>query len=494
MTRWTSYRSLFALCSLLFALCSLPSALLPPSALSAQALDRSKIPPIGPTPELRVPAWTRSALANGAGLIVSEKHDLPLISFSITFLGGGDQYEPAGKRGLASLTASMLSEGTRARDGEALSNALQQLGTSVGVSVGGESGSIGFTSTTSKFAATLDLLADMLVNSTFPAASLERLRAQRLVALNQAKAQSGAIANRVFQRVVYGDAHPYGQSTTEGTIAAITREDVIAFHQMYFKPGRAVVTVVGDVTPSAIQPIVEKGLAGWIAGGDKPVFSYPPVPALRPTTIFLVDKPDAAQSTVSIGIPGPPRISPDYYALQVMNTILGGMFQSRLNANIREEKGYSYGVGSGFTFGKGPGPFRASGDIVSPKTDAGLIEFMKELRGMLGARPVTPDELKVAKEALVQRLPGTFASVGAINSAITGLWLQGLPDDYYQQYSKAVAAVTADDVVRVAKTYIDLDHLAIVIVGDRASTEGPLKATGVAPIVLLDIDGDTVSR
>lgn len=467
---------------------------LQPLALSGQGLDRTKMPPIGKTPDLRVPTWTKSTLANGAELIVSGKHELPLVSFSITFLGGGDQFEPAGRRGLAGLTAAMLSEGTKTRDGDALSNALQLLGTNVSVSVGGESGSMGFTSTTGKFAAALDVLADMLVSSTFPAASLERLRAQRLVALNQAKAQSSAIAGRVFPRVLYGDAHPYGQSTTEASITAITREDVMAFHRTYFKPGRAVITVVGDVTAANIKPSVEKGLASWDAGGDKPAFSYPVVPALRPTTIFLVDKPEAAQSTFSIGIPGPPRNTPDYYALQVTNTILGGMFQSRLNANIREEKGYSYGVSSGFAYGKGPGAFRAGGDIVTAKTDAGLIEFMKELRGILGARPITPEEMKIAKEALVQRLPGTFASVNAIGGAITGLWTQNLPDDYYQQYSKAIAAVTADDVVRVAKKYIDLDHLAIVIVGDRTTIEAPLKATGVAPVVLLDIDGNAVSN
>ena len=173
-----------------------------------------------------------------------------------------------------------------------------------------------------------------------------------------------------------------------------------------------------------------------------------------------------------------------------MNTILGGMFQARLNANIREEKGYSYGVGSGFGFGKGPRPFRTGGDIVGDKTDAALTEFMKELRGILGARPVTEEELRTAKESLVQRLPGTFASVGAINGAITGLWVEGLPDDYYQQYAKAIAPITADDVVRVAKKYIDLEHLAIVIVGDRKSIEEPLRKTGVAPIVFLDIEGN----
>ena len=459
---------------------------------AAQALDRSKTPPIGKTPELRVPTWTKSTLENGAELIVSEKHDLPLVSFSITFLGGADQFEPAGRRGLAGLAASMLSEGTKTRDAEALSNALQLLGTNVSVGVAGESGSISFLSTTSKFPATLEILADMLVNSTFPAPALERLRANRLVALEQAKAQSGAIAGRVFPRVLYGDAHPYGISTTEASIKAITRDEVVAFHQAYFKPGRALITVVGDVTPATVKPVVEKGLAAWSAGGTKPAFTYPPTPAVKQTTIYLVDKPQAAQSTFALGIPGPPRNTPDYYVLQVMNTILGGMFQSRLNANIREEKGYSYGVSSGFAFGKGPGPFRAGGDIVSAKSDAALNEFMKELRGIAGTRPVTADELKVAKDALVQRLPATFASVGAINSAITLLWVQGLPDDYYQQYAKAISAVTADDVVRVAKKYVDSDHLAIVVVGDRASIEAPLKATGVAPIVMLDIDGNPV--
>jgi zinc protease len=166
------------------------------------------------------------------------------------------------------------------------------------------------------------------------------------------------------------------------------------------------------------------------------------------------------------------------------------MFQSRLNANIREDKGYSYGVSSSFGFGKGPGPFRAGGDIVSAKSDAALVEFMKELKGIEGARPVTDEELSTAKDSLIQRLPGAFASVQGINGAITSLWIQGLPDDYYQQYRAKIAAITAADVLRVAKQYIDLDHLAIVIVGDKASIEAPLKATGIAPIVNVDLDGN----
>jgi hypothetical protein len=215
----------------------------------------------------------------------------------------------------------------------------------------------------------------------------------------------------------------------EASIKAITRADITAFHQTYFKPGRALITVVGDVTPATVRPVIERALAAWARGGGRP--SYPPLPAPKPTTIYLVDRPGHAQSTFAIGLHGPSRMTPDYYALQVMNTILGGMFLARLNANIREEKGYSYGVGSGFGFGKGPAPFRTGGDIVGDKTDAALVEFMKELRGMVGARPVTAEELRTAKESLVQRLPGAFASVGAISAR--RLWVQGLPDTYYQE-------------------------------------------------------------
>jgi predicted Zn-dependent peptidase len=364
----------------------------------------------------------------------------------------------------------------------------------VNSSVVGESGSISFRSTTAKFPATLDILADMLVNPTFPENGLERLRGQRLVQLTQARAQPGAIANRVFPRVVYGSEHPYGRVVTEESLKAVTRADLVAFHKAYYQPGRALVTVVGDTTAATVKPVIEKALTAWTKGGEKPSFTFPPVAEPKATTIFLVDKPGAAQSTFAIGRPGPPRNTPDYYAIQVMNTILGGMFQSRLNANIREEKGYSYGVSSNFGYGKGPGPFRTGGDIVTEKSDVALVEFMKELRGILGARPITDEELSVAKDALIQRLPGTFASVSSINAALTGLWVSNLPDDYYQQYTKRIAAITKDDVLRMAKQYVTVDKLDIVIVGDRKVIEGPLKAANIAPIVYYDIEGNPLAE
>ncbi|HET6977522.1 MAG TPA: pitrilysin family protein [Pyrinomonadaceae bacterium] len=455
-----------------------------------QTLDRTKVPPPGPTPVLRVPTWTTTQLANGSTLIVSERHNLPLVSFNITFVGGSNQFEPAGKRGVAAMTASMLTEGTATKTGDQLSEALQLLGTGINSNVGSEDGSMSFLSTTKNFDATLAILADMMLNSTFPTEALERLRGRTLVNLTQAKDQPTIIGSQVFAKILYGDAHPYGQRTTETSVKGITRDDVVAFQKAYFQPGRAIITVVGDINAVKAKAAVEKGLAAWAKAGDKPSFEYPKLPELQPAKIYLVDKPGAAQSVFNIGLPGPPRNTPDYFALQVLNTILGGQFQSRLNANIREQKGYSYGVNSAFSYGKGPGAFRAGGSIFTAKTDAALIEFMKELKGIVGEKPVTDEELKTAKDSLIQGLPQRFSSVQAISQAITSLTLQGLPGDYYQTYAKNVSAVTKEDLMRVAKQYIDLNHLAIVIVGNRSEVEAPLKATGIAPITIIDLEGN----
>jgi zinc protease len=455
----------------------------------AQALDRTAAPTAGPPPALQVPAWTTTTLSNGAQLVVAERHTLPLVSFSMGFTGGTSQYEAAGKRGVADLAVAMLQEGTRTRSGDELSNAWQLLGTSVFGGVGGEQGFLAFESTRQRFPAALALLQDMLVNPAFPPDALERLRARTLVQLQQAKDQPRAIGAQVFPRVLYGAGHPYGQYVSEQTVRGITRDDVVGFANAYFNPSHAVITVVGDVKADEVKALMERTLAPWTGSGQQPSFDYPAVPAPKATTIYLVDKPGAAQSSFWLGLPGPMRSTPDYYALQVMNTILGGFFQSRLNANIREQHGYSYGVNSNFAFGKGPGAFRAGGEIVTAKSDSALIEFMCELRGVLGARPFTQAELDMAKAARIQSLPERFSTTSGVNGVIRDLYLQGVQPDFYQSYARNIDAVTLDDLNRVARKYIDLDHLAIVIVGDRSKIEAPLRAANIAPITYLDLTG-----
>jgi predicted Zn-dependent peptidase len=458
----------------------------------SSALDRRVVPTAGPAPALHVPSWTKTTLANGAELVVSEKHALPLISFQINFVGGADQFESADKTGLASFVASMLTEGTTHRTGDQLSTDLQLLGTNVSVAITAESGRVNFTSTKDKFAPTLAILADILENPTFPQDALDRLRGRAMVALTQTRDRTTGIAQVAFPKVVYGTAHPYGRSPDETSLKAITRDDLVAFYKSYFQPGHAVISVVGDVKSGEVKQALEKALGGWSRGGAMPSFNYPPAPQPKATTIYLIDKPGAAQSTFALGELGPSRSTPDYYALRVMNEMLGVLFQSRLNHEIREVKGYSYGVGSGFAFGRGPGAFRAGGDIVTAKTDSALIEFMKELRDMRGARPPSDEEMAQAKASLVQSLPASFASVNGVNGSIASIYTQGLPEDYFQRFTQAVNAVTKEDVVRVAQKYIDPDHMALMIVGDRSKIEAPLAATKIAPIVVLDVDGNPI--
>jgi zinc protease len=462
-----------------------------PKSAPKPTFDRRVVPLAGKDPQLIVPTWTKTTLANGATLVVSERHSLPLVSVRVNFVGGANQYEPASKPGLAAFTASQMLEGTARRTGDQISNDMQLLGVASGPpSISGESGNISLSATRDKLAPALDILADVIVNPTFPPAALERFRARTLINLTQARDRTPSIAAVVFPKVLYGTDHPYGRSMTEASAKAITRDDVVSFHKAYFQPGHAIVTVVGDIKPDDAKRLFDQAFANWKAGGSMPAFDYPTAPAPKQTTIYVVDKPGAASSTFALGHVGPPRSTQDYYAIRVMNELLGGLFQSRLNHNIREEKGYSYGVGSGFSFGRGPGPFKAGGDIMTAKNDSALVEFMKELRDIRGGRPPTDDELAQAKASLVQSLPASFEPVVGLNGNIATIYLQGLPEDYYQQFAKAVNAVTKEDFVRVARQYIDPDKLAIIVVGDRAKIEGPLAALKIGPIVRLDVNGD----
>jgi zinc protease len=463
-------------------------------ATKSVALDRAAIPAAGKTPELHVPSWSKLSLANGARLIVSERHGLPLVYVSVNLIGGAAQFEPADKPGLATFVSTMMLEGTKTRTGDQLSEAMQNLGSNVNVFIQPETGSIGVFVMKDKLEPMLAILEDVLVNPAFPDAALERLRGRTLINLQQAKDRTSSVAGVVFPKVLYTTEQPYGRAMTEASAKSITRADLVKFHDEYFKPGRAEITVVGDIAPAEAKRVLDKVFAPWTAGGSKPSFDYPTPPAPKATTIYLVDKPGAAQSTFAIGEVGPPRSTPDYYALRVLNSFFGEQFQSRLNANIREQKGYSYGVSSRFAYGRGPGAFRAGGEIVTAKSDSALIEFMKELKGIRGERPITDDEMQAAKNALIQSLPARFASVGGVNGSISEIYTQDLPEDYYQSFVTRVNAVTKDDVLRVARKYIDPDHLAIVIVGDKEKIEGPLAATKIAPIVYLDPNGDPVAN
>jgi predicted Zn-dependent peptidase len=299
------------------------------------------------------------------------------------------------------------------------------------------------------------------------------------------------IASVVYPKLLYGTDHPYGRRPTEESISSITGDDVLAFYKAFYQPARAIITVAGDITPAVAKARVEKALAAWNTGGSPAAFNYPTPPAPKQTAIYIVDKPGADQSTFMIGHVGPARTTKDYFALRVMNNLFGEQFQSRLNANIREAKGWSYGVGSSFSYGRGPGQFRAGGEIQTDKTDSALVEFVKEIKAIRD-RQVTDDELATAHSALIQSLPRNLASLNGITSMVNEIYVNGLPEDYWTQFQTGIKAVTAADVQRVARQYIDADHLTILIVGDRAKIEAPVRATNIAPVVILDAKGNPI--
>jgi predicted Zn-dependent peptidase len=432
------------------------------------------------------PIVTRQ-LANGLKVLIVEQHELPLADF-VLLVGSGTTADPAGKMGVANLTAAMLREGTTTRKSLDIADQAAFLGINLSPTSSWESSTLSLHTPTAQLDSALALFADVALHPSFPANEFERLRKNRLTELLQIRDQGPAIANLVFPAIIYGNAHPYGLASigTEASVKSLTTADLQSYYQTNFKPNNATLIVVGDVNPDRIEQKVNELLGGW-QRGDVPQLSYgePPKPAR--TTIYLVDKPGAAQSSFRIGGVGVPRSTKDYFALTVMNTILGGSFSSRLNQNLRETRGYTYGAGSRFDMRRAAGPFTASAEIVAAKTDSALLEFMKELNGIRQSVPA--DELSRAKRYLQLQLPGNFETTQQIAAALVPVALYGLPLDYYNNYVQSIEGVTQADVNRVAQQYVNPGSLAIVIVGDRKMVEPGLKSVNVGPISIRDMSG-----
>ena len=447
-------------------------------------------PELAPPPTLTLPPISTRTLANGLQVVVVEQHELPVADFALSIRTGAEA-DPANRAGLATLTASMLDEGTTTRSALEIADAVAWLGADLGSFGGFDESRVMLHVPTAQLDSALALFADVAIRPSFPQADFDRLKKERLTALLQLKDRGPAIADIAYANVVFGHDHPYGRamSGTEESVGRIARADVQRFHRTYYRPNNATLVVVGDVETEDIVRRLERAFGGW-ERATIPATRFPTPRTAASTTVYLIDKPGAAQSSFRIGGVGAARSTDDYFALLVMNTILGGSFTSRLNQNLREEKGYTYGAGSSFALRREPGPFTARAEVVSAKTDSALVEFMKELRGVLDTVP--QDELAKAKRYLQLQLPGDFETTRDIAAQLSPLLLYGLPLDYYDSYVQRIDAVTQADVRRVASRYIDPSHLAIVIVGDRATIEPGLRALGIADISIRSLEGEPV--
>jgi predicted Zn-dependent peptidase len=392
---------------------------------------------------------------------------------------------------LATLTANLLDEGAGARDAIGLAEEIGYLAIRLGTFSGLENSTVALHSTRATLDSAMKLMADVVLRPTFPEKEFTRLKSERLTSLLQEQDRGPAMADRAFAALVFGEAHPYGRSTSGAreTVEQIGLDDVQQFWRTHYRPNNATLVLVGDLTVAEAQALATTAFGGW-ERATLPAITYAKAQSPGGTAIHIIDKPKAAQSSFRIGTIGVPRSTADYYPLMVMNTALGGSFTSRLNNTLREVKGYTYGAGSSFSMRREAGPFAARAEVVSAKTDSALIEFMNELKGM--KQPLPPEELAKVKRYLRLGYADGFESTSDIAAQVANLVPTGLPLSTLGAFDAGIAKVTAADVQRVATRYLDPTKLQIIIAGDRASIEPALKATKIAPVDVRDMRGRPV--
>jgi predicted Zn-dependent peptidase len=451
-----------------------------------QAPDRSRPPELGPPPRLDLPDIQRFTLANGLPVLVMESHRVPLVEV-LLLVEAGAVNEPAGDEGLAGMTAAMLDEGAGERSALEIADAIDYLGADLATNTGQHTTAVSLHTPLARLAEALPVMADVALRPTFPAEELERQRVERLTTLLQWRDEPRAIASVMFFDVLYGDAHPYGRPTlgNVASLTAMTADDLRAYHGAHFHPSGATLIVVGDVDRATLEPLLASAFGGWRRGEARAV-QLPAAEQVAAREIFLVDKPGAAQSEIRLGRIGVQRLTEDYHEIVVMNTILGGSFTSRLNQRLREERGYSYGAFSGFDFRPQPGPFVAQAAVQTAVTDSALAVFMRELSGIL--ERVSEEELQRAKNYVALGFPQTFETVGGTAGAMSEIATYDLPLDTFDRFIDEVLAVTADDVERVARQYLDPDRVAIVVVGDRSVIEPGIRALNLGTVHVATIE------
>lgn len=442
----------------------LPAPAAAPAAAPAPAgPDRSRVPERGAPPELRLPEQRHFTLANGLRVRLVEYRRLPIVALNLV-VNAGVARDPRGKPGLASFTAAMLTEGTRTRTATQLSDEAGFLGATIRAGAGADAASVTGAVLAKHLAKYVELFADVAMNPAFPRKDFERVQDARLVTLLQQRDQPQAIASKAFVPVFWG-AHPYGHYVLgdEASVKATRPKDLAAFHARHFGPRNAELVVVGDVDEATLRPLLEASLGRWKRQRESPPLTGA-APAAPHRTLVL-EKADAPQSYLLLGMPGLARSSPDYVAASVAFQVLGGGSASRLFRNLREEKGYTYGIYAMGEARRLAGASVITGSVKADVTGAAVKELLAEIR-RLREEPVPRGELEDAKDALVLSLPADFSSAGGIAGRLAELALHGLPDDYWNRYADEVKQVDAAAIQEVARKYLDPAKLTVVLVAN----------------------------
>ncbi|HET9743741.1 MAG TPA: pitrilysin family protein [Terriglobales bacterium] len=453
---------------------------------------RSTPPSPAPASALMLPVPQKFKLENGLTVYVVENHALPVVSADLAILSGSEA-NPPDRPGLAAFTATMLEQGTSSRSAAQIADSTDQIGADLNVGSSVDDISLRISSLSSNTAPALDLISDLAQHPAFAPEEIERVRGIQLTSVLQQADQPNAIGTKVLRRVLYGDSNPYGylEDGTEKSLKALQRDDVERFWKEGFTPGNSVLVLSGDLNESEARQLAQKYFGSWSGG---PHLAQPfKVDAEMSRSLVLVDKPQSPQSVLRVGEIGLPRSSPDYVPVEVMNTMLGGLFSSRINMNLREKHGYTYGAFSRWEFRRQAGPFAAGASVRTDVTAPALKELLYELN-RIRTEPLSADEIAMAKSAVARSLPGEFESTGRTARTISQLFLYDLPDDYYRTLPSKIENVSSDEVQRVTMQYIDPAKMSIVIVGDKAKIESGIKELNLGDFQMRDLQGDPVTR
>lgn len=442
---------------------------------------RSTQPAPGPIGELVTPTFERFTLDNGLTVLVSQRHDLPLVSIDMAFRAGSAA-DPDGKEGLAQLTYQLLLEGAGERDAEALDNAFADLGTSIGSSVGQDGALIGTQVLTRNLDAAAALLADVVLRPRLEVSSFQVRKEQLLSNLAYQVGSPGYLAGEAFAATIFGEHHPYGRlgSGTPESVSSLTHADATGFYRGAAGPNGAALILAGDITTEDARALAERFFGKW-EGKAKPT-TAPEAPSLSERTqVFFVPKEGLAQTLIMVGRPGIHSGHDDEFHLNLASAIFGGFFGSRLNMNLREDKGYTYGARASLDPRLGVGPLTASSSVRADVTGASLAEFFNEFNALKTA-PITEKELEAAREGLIRRIPGSFETVGGLASAAANLFFKDLPLDRYQRMVEAYEGATIERVQEVAEAYFDPAKMQIVLVGDPALIQEQVGEMGLGQL------------
>lgn len=455
-------------------------------------VDRSGLPEVGPAAAVAFPELERATLSNGMKVVLAQRNTVPLIEFRMLFDAGyaADQFT---KAGTANLTFSMLDEGTKERTSLEINEELTLLGANLSTGSNLDQSFVAMSALKERFDESLELFSDVVLNPSFPEADFDRLKKQQIVGIQNEKKSPVSMALRTLPRFLYGEGHAYGNPLTgsgyESTVAEMTREDLISFYDTWLKPNNATIVAVGDISMDELKAKLEKHFKKW-KPGEVPVKNMEAVASPNKNKIYVMDKPDALQSVIISGHVTKPYGEVSEIGVSMMNNILGGEFTSRVNMNLREDKGWAYGA---FTFlysAKGQRPFLAYAPVQTDQTAPSMKEIMTELTAYTGNKPATKEEFEKTRNNEILSLPGQWETMNAVEGSIANIVRYDLPDDYYQTYAGEVQGLELGQVQKLANEIIDPSRMTWLVVGDSKKIMEEIKALGYGEVIPIDSDGN----